>query len=167
MKRALWVGCLVLLLAFAVSGCGRFQRPGFKGQQADTGTVETPKTKLPAKPIVEWGSPDAKVRIIAFFFISDDFKTTMDLLQGLVKQYPGKVYVKYADLRTQEGNDLRARTGSSAGGAGLLIDGKSEVTIQAKPRPYTVAFDQDMGRFWTPEDLKAAVAQAVAKAYGK
>ncbi len=168
MKHVLWAVCLLSLLALALSGCGAYHRPDFRGTRATSATVVPPKD-TPKTPIVEWGSPQAKVRVLAFFFNSTEapYPALMKLLQDQVKQYPNKLYVKYADLRTPEGADLRTRTSSGATGAGLLIDGKSSFTVKAKPYDYTVNFDQEPGRFWTEDQLKAVIAQEIAAAYRK
>ena len=167
MKYLVAISCLVLTSAIFFSGCGRFHAYRSTDKPANVGVVQAPQDAPPEKPIQEWGSPEAKVRIVVFFFIDKKYQSYMDMFQDLVKQYDGKLYVKYADLRTQEGRDLRARTGTQAGGAGLLINGQSSLTINAKPEPYVVNFDQEMGRFWTENNLRQAVAQEIEKAYGK
>ena len=168
MKRVLWMGVGVLVTALFASGCGRVGLPGkneFGGRKAITTTAKPPTNPIPKQPWFEAGSPDAKVRIIAFFPMDDYRKPVMDVLKGLAKQYPGKVYVKYTDTRTREGQQAQTRAGGT--GPGLLINSQSSMTIQAKPNPYEVDFNQDMGRYWTEDDLKAAVAQEVARVYGK
>ncbi len=167
MKHLVIIICLVFITAVFLSGCGRFHTARFNDKKAEVGVLKPPTTKLPDKPVLEWGSPTAKVRIIAFFFIDKDYQSYMDMFQSLVKQYEGKLFVRYADIRTPEGRALRSRTGGQAAGAGLLLDGQSGFTINAKPSPYEVNFDQEMGRFWTENDLRQAVAQEIEKLYGK
>jgi hypothetical protein len=48
-----------------------------------------------------------------------------------------------------------------------MINTAQEYTIHAKPNPYTVDFSQEMGRYWTADDLKKAVAEEVERQYGK
>jgi len=166
MKRALWLVMVLIAVVSLAPGCGQFRMPGQQsGKLASKGTVMPSTGPLPKQTSFEVGSKEAKVRIIAFFPMDEGRKPVIDLLRGLVKEYPGKVYVKCTDLRTPEGRAARESTGGS--GPGLLVNGESSVTIEAKPDPYTMEFNQDMGRFWTEEGLRAAVAQEVARAYGK
>ncbi len=168
MNRVLWLGMGVILTAFLVSGCGRLRSPGqkpFEGRVARTTTLEPPTSPVPAQPSFELGPADAKVRVVAYYPMDEARQPLMDLLKSLAKQYQGKVYVKCTDIRTPEGTAARTRAGG--GGPGLLINSQNSVLIEAKPNPYRVEFNQDMGRYWTAEDLKAAVAQEVARAYGK
>jgi hypothetical protein len=141
--------------------------PGSKppGKIVNPGTSIPATSPVPKQPWFEVGPKVAKVRIVAFFPMDEARQPVMYLLKSLAKEYDGKVYVKYSDVRTPEG--MAAQKRAHVEGSGLLINTQSEVTIDAKPQPYTVSFNQDIGRWWTAEDLKAAVAQEVARAYGK
>jgi len=158
---------IVLCVAAVVCGCGRPALPGrqFQGDIAPTSSVKPADSPLPAEPIIEMGPADARVRIVAFLPMDDGHKQVMDLLKGLVEQYSGKVYVKYADYRTMRGQEAFQKAKMIT--PGILLNAKTEHVIQAGPQPYTVDFTQDMGRYWTAEDLKLAVAQEVATAYGQ
>ena len=105
--------------------------------------------------------------MIAYYPMDEqkDHKLLMDQMKAFVKQYPGKVYVKYIDIRSEQGQSERKASGGES--QGLLINGASSVMIQAKPQAHPVNFDLDLGRYWTLDNLKDAVAQAVAKAYPK
>lgn len=163
----------LLLLAVAAcisclaAGCGRPVLPGgqFRGPKAQTNTNAASTSPLPAKPIVEEGPTSAKVRIVAFFPIDDQHKPVMDLLKGLVKEYPGKVYVKYVDYRTPQGYEVFQNAKMTV--SGLMINSEKDYTIHAKPNPYTVDFSQEMGRYWTADHVKKAVAEEIEKQYGK
>jgi hypothetical protein len=166
MKRARWLVTGLIAVMSLAPGCGRVRPPWQPpGKPVDNRTVRRSTGPLPEQTTLEVGAAEAKVRIIAFFPMDEERKPVTDLLKSLAKEHPGKVYVKCTDLRTPEGQQARQDTGGS--GPGLLINGQSDVTINAKPSPYTMVFNQDMGRFWTEEGLRAAVAQEVAKAYGK
>jgi len=159
---------IVLALAIGLSvGCGRPTVPGrqFQAERFHPQGGETESGPLPDNPIREWGAEDAKVRIEGYFPINESHEAVMALLEDLTEEYPGKVYVKYIDYRTQEGARLLAQQGLS--GSGLLINGKDRLTIRAEPIPYDVDFALDMGRFWVADDLRAAVAQEVKAAYGE
>lgn len=168
MNRHHWLWIVALGTAAALAaGCGRPTVPGqqFRGQKAVTTSQKPVISPLPEKPMIEAGPAQAKVRIIAFFPIDSDHKQLIDLLKGLVKQYPGKVYIKYIDYRTPEGQAAFQNAKMTV--QGVMINSQKESIIQAKPHSYTVDFSQDMGRYWTADDLKKAVAQEVAKVYGK
>jgi hypothetical protein len=167
MSRSRLFWSVVGLTLLALPGCGRPTLPGqqFRGKRAETSSVRPATSPLPKQPFWEVGPQDAKVRIVAFYPIDDEHKALMDLLKSLAKQYPGKVYVKYTDPRTMEGQQAFEAARMTV--VGLMVNTKKELTINAKPTPYTVDFSQEMGRYWTSDDLKAAVAQEVATAYGK
>ncbi len=50
--------------------------------------------------------------------------------------------------------------------AAILINGESSVELQSAAGPRIVDFVKEMGRYWTADDLREAVAQAIAQAYG-
>ncbi len=168
MRRHTWLWIIALGAALALpAGCGRPTLPGqqFRGQKAVTTSQKPITSPLPEKPIIEEGPANAKVRIVAFFPIDREHQPLIDLMKSLVKQYPGKVYIKYIDFRTPQGQEAFQNAKMTV--QGLMINTEKEYTIQAKPHPYVVDFSQDMGRYWTADDLKQAVAQEVAAAYGE
>ena len=151
----------------AACGCGRPTLPGryMEGKEVETSTAPKTTAPLPEKPYFELGPAAAKVRILVFFPMDDRHNDLVSLLKGLSKEYPDQVYVKYADPRTPEGSSLMQRSGMTS--PGLLINNQSEIMINSNPQPYQVSFVQEMGRYWTTEDLRAAVAQTVAEVYGR
>lgn len=168
MRRSCWewvVGLGVVLVAAV--GCGRPSLPGrqFRDERAISTTSPPATSPLPKQPYFEWGASDAKVRVVAFFPIDKAHQKLMDLLKGLAQRYPGKVYAKYVDYRTPEGRIIFQRAEMKS--PGLMVNSESSVMIEAKPYSYQVDFVQEMGRFWTGEDLEKAVAQAVARASGE
>lgn len=156
---------IAVIGAVWVAGCGRPVVPGrqLQGRQITTSVAPERASPLPKKPYVEWGDAKAKVRIYAFYMIDDRHKGLMDLFKSLADQYRGKVYVKYMDYRTVEG--AGSMEGAKASPDSLLLNGSNEFQLHAEPHPYTIQFAQEMGRFWTADDLKKAVAQAVEEAY--
>ena len=166
-QRHLRAVVLLGLVAVWAAGCGRPVVPGqqFRGERAQTSSVKPSTSPLPEKPTIEKGPQEAKVRIVAFFPIDEDHKPLIDLLKGFVKEYPGKVYIKYIDYRTPTG--YAAFQNAKMTVSGLMINTKKEYVINAKPNPYTADFSQDMGRYWTADDLKKAVAEEVSRVYGK
>jgi hypothetical protein len=162
MKRFGPVLIVAVAIGVAVTGCARVTLPGrqFREQPADTSTTEPVRSPLPPQPVLEFGPADAPVRVVAFYPIDDQHQRLIDLLKELVNQYPGKVYVRYIDYRTPEGAQAAQRAGMQS--QGLMINSQRSITINAKPNPYTVEFSQPMGRYWTADDLRKAVAQEVA-----
>jgi hypothetical protein len=148
-------------------GCGRVTIPGnqFKTPEVNTSIAPKMENALPKVSSFELGAADAKVRVLAFLPIDSGHQQLMALLKELVKQYPGKLYVKYLDPRTPEGMQTMQRVDKM--GTGLLINGEMAVELKDKNPPYTINFEQDMGRYWTAEHLRVAVAQKVAEAYNK
>ena len=165
MKRSAWLWFVMAGMA-AVGGCGRPTLPGqqFQGERAVTSTAPPVESPLPEKPILEWGPAEAKVRVVAFYAMDDAHRKVLELVKGFAARYPGKVYAKYVDYRTREGMVVFQRAEMKS--PGVMINGESSATIEAKPYPYQVDFVQEMGRYWTADDLEKAVAQAVARAYG-
>jgi len=162
--RWAWAAGTTALVLVAV-GCGRPSLPGrhFSGEQAETTTSAPVESPLPEKPYFEWGDADAKVRVLAFFAIDDAHAELRELLEGLAEEHRGKVYVRYVDYRTPEGAAIFQR--AEATGRAVMINGETGIDIETDGGFYTVDFVQEMGRFWTAEDLKKAIAQEVARQY--
>ena len=161
--RALILCLLVLLLA--ATGCGKPSLPGqqFAGETPDRGVSPRVDSPVPEQGILEWGDPEAKVRVVAFFPIDEAHAELMGMMEGFTEEYPGKVYAKYVDRRTLEGMGSFQRAGVQ--GDCVMINAESSATIEAEPYPYTVDFVQEMGRHWTADQLRKAVAQEVARQY--
>jgi hypothetical protein len=153
--------------AALAAGCGKPTLPGrqFQGEKASVPGLVATDTPLPEKPFQEWGPKDAKVRVLAFFPIDEPHKKVMDLVKEIAEKHPGKVYAKYVDYRTPEGEKLFRQIGAS--GACVTINGRSSADVPSKYGPRTVDFVKEMGRYWTADDLRAAVARKVEEAYGK
>ncbi len=165
MKRLYWIPLLLLPGTLSLTGCGRPTLPGgtLAGQRTRPSVVE-PRSEAPKQPYIEAGSPDAKVRVMAFFAIDSRHKPVIDAVKDLPKQYPGKVYVKYVDPDTPRGREIMAN--AKATGNGVLVNGETTVQQGSSTTKFW-NFGGEMGRYWTAEDLKAAVAQEVQKVYGK
>ena len=167
MQRTAWLSSILITIAAVVlaAGCGRPTLPGqqFQGERRVVpGTVAD--TPLPEQPILVWGSEDAKVRVTAFFPIDEPHQRLRDLIESIAEEYQDKVYIRYADYRTPEGAYLLAQAELQV--SAILINGENSVELESPTGPRTVDFVKDMGRYWTGDDLREAVAQAVAEAYG-
>jgi hypothetical protein len=166
MKLCRWVCIAILAASFALAGgCGRPTLPGTQFSQEKTRPVapEQPTSPLPEEPILEWGDPDAEVRVVAFYPIDDDHTVLTDLLRGLAEEHAGRIYVKHVDPRAPEGNALFRRAELQV--TAVLINAENSVIIEANGRSREVVFVREMGRFWTANDLRMAVAQEVRDAY--
>lgn len=156
---------LVAITSLFVSGCGRPSLPGqqFQGERVKTPSLVATDTPLPEKPIVEWGDEKtAKVRVVAFYPYDAPHQKLIDMLkEAATKKYPGKVYVKYIDYRTPEGAAAMARAKLQV--SAIMFDGKSSVDLTSPNGTRTVDFVQEMGRYWTADDLTEALAQLVAQ----
>jgi len=150
----------------ATIGCGKPTLPSrqFQGERVTVPGTVAANTPLPEKPIREWGPKDAKVKVTAFFPIDEPHKKLMDLVKEIADKHPGKVYAKYVDYRTPEGQQLFQT--SKATIACVIINGETSVELPSKYGPRNVDFVREMGRFWTADDLREAVAGEVKKAYG-
>lgn len=159
---------LLLALAVIAGGCGRPTLPGqqFQGErQTSPGTVES-ESPLPEQAIHEWGPEDAKVQVTAFYPIDERHQRLIDLLKEAAEEkYPGKLYVKYVDYRTPEGMALMRRAELQV--QAILINGENSLELDSPIGIRTVDFVRDMGRFWTADDLREAIDQEIAKAYGQ
>jgi hypothetical protein len=159
-----WLVGLMGLVALAV-GCGRPSLPGqqFSGEKAETSASPEIVSPLPEEPILEWGVDGARVRVLAFFPIDDEHKQLMELLQGLVEENPGKLYVRYVDYRLPAGRAVFERAGAT--GRMIQINGESEMEIEEDGRTYKVELVQEIGRYWTADDLKKGIVQEIARQY--
>jgi len=168
MQRFAWLSIMLVVTAgiLLAAGCGRPTLPGqqFQGERRALPGSAATDTPLPDKPIYAWGPEDAKVRVTAFFPIDEPHQRLMDLLESLAQEHQDKVYIRYADYRTPEGAQLFAQAQIQV--SGILINGESSVDLESATGPRTVDFVKEMGRYWTGDDLREAVAQAVAAAYG-
>ncbi len=169
MQQRAWLCSAVAMISAALllAGCGRPTLPGqqFQGERRTPPGLVATDTPLPEQPFYEWGPEDAKVHVVAFYPIDEPHQHLIDLLKELaVEEYPGKLHVKYVDYRTPEGNALLR--GAELQVAAILINGESSVELQSAAGPRIVDFVKEMGRYWTADDLREAVAQAIAQAYG-
>ncbi len=160
----MWALAAWLLLSAGLAGCGG----GWRHQKPAVTQIAPPVAGKPTKALLQWGPTDAKVRLIGFFYISPDprYQMHIALFESLAKQYPKQLFVQYWDLRTPEGRAARNDTGPSQGSIGLLINGNNEFDLPGHP-PTHVSFSQEMGRYWTEDELRQVVAMEIKKEYGK
>ena len=168
MQRFAWLSTMLVVIAgvLLAAGCGRPTLPGqqFQGERREVPSMAA-DTPLPEQPILVWGSEDAEVRVTAFYPIDEPHQRLADLLESIAEEHQEKVYIRYADYRTPEGAQLFVQAEIQV--SAILINGKNSVELDSPSGPRTVDFVKEMGRYWTADDLREAVAQTVAEAYGE
>ena len=159
---------LILACASAAlaAGCGKPTLPGsqIQGERAVTPGLVATDTPLPEKPFREWGAKNAKVQLLALFPIDEPHKKVIELVQEVAEKHPGRVYARYVDYRTPEGAQLFQQNKATV--ACIMINGETAVELPSDYGPHTVDFVKEIGRYWTADDLRAAVALKVREAYG-
>jgi len=100
--------------------------------------------------------PAEKVTIKAYLNLGACGKEVTDLLDGLVKEYQGRVSVEYIDFGTREGANRMAEDGLNC--QGLIINGKQTYTIIDKNGAQKdVKFSHPLNSQYTAGDLKTVV----------
>jgi len=100
--------------------------------------------------------PADKVVIKAYLNLSGCGEEVINLLNGLVKEYQGKVSVEYIDFSTREGANRMAEAGLNC--QGLIINGKQTYTIIDKNGAQKdVKFSHPLNSQYTADDLKTVV----------
>jgi hypothetical protein len=110
------------------------------------------------------GGPAAPppVKIVAYINVSSGCQEpTIDLLKGFPGQYPGRLNLEIVDFGDEgKGNQRWKQSGYDC--MMIEVDGSPLVKFETGGRTKTVALRQPVGFWWTHEDLKAAIAAAVA-----
>ena len=100
--------------------------------------------------------PVEKVTIKAYLHLGACGKEVTDLLDGLVKEYQGRVSVEYINFGTREGAERMAEAGLNC--QGLIINGKQTYTIIDKNgKQKEVTFSHPLNSQYTADDLKTVV----------
>ena len=113
-------------------------------------TVNEPKAEQEPSALAE------KVTIKAYLNLGACGKEVTDLLDGLVKEYQGRVSVEYIDFSTKEGAKRIAEDGLNC--QGLVINGKQTYDIIDKNGTQKdVTFSHPINAQYTADDLKTVV----------
>jgi hypothetical protein len=113
-------------------------------------TVNEPKAEQEPSALAE------KVTIKAYLNLGACGKEVTDLLDGLVKEYQGRVSVEYIDFGTKEGTNRMAEDGLNC--QGLIINGKQTYTIKdSNGAQKDVKFSHPINTQYTADDLKTVV----------
>jgi len=100
--------------------------------------------------------PAEKVTIKAYLNLGGCSKEVTDLLDGLVKEYQGRVSVEYIDFSTREGANRMAVAGLNC--QGLIINGKQTYTIKdSNGEQKDVTFSHPINTQYTADDVKTVV----------
>jgi hypothetical protein len=106
--------------------------------------------------------PADKVVIKAYLNLSGCGEEVINLLNGLVKEYQGKVSVEYIDFSTREGANRMAEAGLNC--QGLIINGKQTYTIIDKNGAQKdVKFSHPLNSQYTADDLKTVIKLLLGK----
>jgi hypothetical protein len=100
--------------------------------------------------------PAEKVTIKAYLNLGACGKEVTDLLDGLVKEYQGRVSVEYINFGTREGAERMTEDGLNC--QGLIINGKQTYAIIDKNGAQKdVKFSHPLNSQYTADDLKTVV----------
>ena len=106
--------------------------------------------------------PAEKVTIKAYLNLGACGKEVTDLLDGLVREYQGRVSVEYIDFSTREGANRMAEDGLNC--QGLIINGKQTYTIIDKNGAQKdVKFSHPLNSQYTADDLKTVIKLLLGK----
>jgi hypothetical protein len=113
-------------------------------------TVNEPKAGQEPSVLAE------KVIIKAYLNLSGCGEEVINLLDGLVKEYQGRVFVEYIDFSTRDGANRMAEAGLNC--QGLIINGKQTYTIKdSNGAQKDVKFSHPLNSQYTADDLKTVV----------
>ena len=89
-------------------------------------------------------------------------KEVTDLLDGLVREYQGRVSVEYIDFGTREGYNHMTEDGLNC--QGLVINGKQTYTIKdSDGKQREVTFSHPINTQYTADDLKTVIKLLLGK----
>jgi hypothetical protein len=160
---------LGILLAACIVGATFFlngQRPSGEIKKDISGNESVLTTN---EPEVEQKSsatttiiPAEKVTIKAYLNLSGCGDEVINLLEGLVKEYQGRVSLEYIDFSTREGYNRMIEDGLNC--QGLIINGKQTYTIIDKNgKQKEVTFSHPLNSQYTADDLKTVIKLLLGK----
>ena len=143
------------------------QRPSSGEINKDVGSNESALTAN--EPEVEQKSsaitttiPVEKVTIKAYLHLGACGKEVTDLLDGLVREYQGRVSLEYIDFSTREGAKRMAEDGLNC--QGLVINGKQTYIINdSNGKQKEVTFSHPINTQYTADDVRAVVKLLLGK----
>ena len=157
---------LGILLTVCIFGAWFFlgdQRPSDKIKKDISGnesslTANEPEVEQKSSATI----PAEKVTIKAYLHLGACGKEVTDLLDGLVREYQGRVSLEYIDFSTREGANRMAEAGLNC--QGLIINGKQTYTIIDKNGAQKeVTFSHPLNSQYTADDLKTVIKLLLGK----
>jgi hypothetical protein len=157
---------LGILLTVCIFGAWFFlgdQRPSDKIKKDISGnesslTANEPEVEQKSSATI----PAEKVTIKAYLHLGACGKEVTDLLDGLVREYQGRVSLEYIDFSTREGANRMAEAGLNC--QGLIINGKQTYTIIDKNGAQKdVKFSHPLNSQYTADDLKTVIKLLLGK----
>ena len=151
---------LGILLTVCIFGAWFFlgdQRPSDKIKKDISGnesslTANEPEVEQKSSATI----PAEKVTIKAYLHLGACGKEVTDLLDGLVREYQGRVSLEYIDFSTREGYYRMIEDGLNC--QGLIINGKQTYTIKdSNGKQREVTFSHPINDQYTADDLKTVV----------
>jgi len=113
-----------------------------------------------AKPI------QATIKVTAFYPGNEGHKHVRDFIEGLNKEYPGKVRAEFLDFTAGEGFK-RWREAKLTCGT-VMIDGSYDWTYEKNGKPRQVIFQMAMDGQWNKDDVRGVIEKLLKeKAQGK
>jgi molybdate transport system substrate-binding protein len=102
-----------------------------------------------AKPI------QTTVKVTAFYPDNEGHKHVRAFIEGLNKEYPGKVRAEFLDFTAGEGFKRWREAGLSCGT--VMIDGSYDWTYEKDGQPRQVIFQMGMDGQWTQDDVRGVI----------
>lgn len=115
------------------------------------------------KPPAAGANDPPKVVVTAYYPGNEGHLHIKQLIEEIAAKYPDKVAAEFVDFQSDEGFERWQAAGLTCGA--LLINGKNTVDIEDDAGQRQVTFMMGPGVYWSEDDLRAAVGQAVAQAY--
>jgi uncharacterized protein YxeA len=152
-----------ILLAVCIFGALYFlhrQEPAsikeYTSSSKNIQTLNEPKADQELSNLAE------KVTIKAYLHLGACGKEVTDLLDGLVREYQGRVSLEYIDFSTREGSKRMAEDGLNC--QGLVINGKQTYTLKDRNgKQREVTFSHPINTQYTADDLKTVVKLLLGK----
>ncbi len=159
MKRVglLSLTALLAVVMVMVAGCGPKQAAA-PGASNGGGAISSEGAA------VSLGSPDAPVKIVAYYPLNRDHQFIIDYLREFAEARPDEVSLTVWDMQSPEGRAKWAGCGLSC--AGVFVNGSTHFEVERDGKTESVDLIKRMDSFWTQEDFEAVVQQALDKAKG-
>lgn len=151
----------LLVLGAALVGCAPKPNdaddspaPAQAPQAPSARTAEAPKSGIRLL-----GSPEAPVKVVAYFPDNDTHVETIAFFESLPERFGEAVSVEMVDFESDDGFDRWLADGFTCGAA--AINGRTHWTFTRDGKPAEATFRQKMGVDWFQEDLIAVLEMLV------